>query len=127
MRINKKFFKNRKTLLPVIVQDYKSKKVLMLAYMNKEAFEMSLKTKKTHFYSRKRRRIWQKGETSGNIQLIKKILIDCDNDTLLIKVEQKRGACHNGYKTCFYRQLTKDGVKIIEKKIFAPEKVYRKI
>lgn len=127
MRRIKEIFKDRKTLLPVIVQDYKTKKVLMLAYMNRDAFELSIKTKKTHFYSRKMGRIWQKGEVSGNIQLIKKIFIDCDNDTLLIEVKQKMAACHKGYRTCFYRQLTEKGAKIVEKRIFNPKEIYKKI
>jgi phosphoribosyl-ATP pyrophosphohydrolase/phosphoribosyl-AMP cyclohydrolase len=93
-------------LVPVIVQDQKSKRVLMLAYMDKEALSLTLKTKKAHFFSRSKQRIWQKGETSGNIQIVKDIFVDCDNDTLLLEVEQMGGsACHTGRESCFFTRL----------------------
>ncbi len=93
-------------LIPVIAQDFESGEVLMLAYMDKEAFELTLQTKKAHYFSRSKQRIWQKGETSGNIQLVKDIYIDCDNDTLLIKIEQIGGvACHTGRKSCFFTNV----------------------
>jgi len=98
-------------LLPVIVQDENTSEVLMLAYMNKEALEKTLQTKKAHYFSRTKQRIWQKGESSGNIQRIKDIFIDCDNDTLLLKVEQVGGvACHTGRKSCFFTKLESDEV-----------------
>ena len=93
-------------LLPVIAQDYQSNEVLMLAYMNKEALELTLKRKKAHYFSRSKQRIWQKGETSGNIQIVKDIYVDCDNDTLLLKIEQVGGcSCHTGRRSCFFTKL----------------------
>ncbi len=92
-------------LIPAIVQDYKTKEVLMLAYMNKESLKITLKEGKTCFYSRSRKVLWRKGQTSGNIQKVKRIYYDCDKDTLLIEVNQKGYACHTGNKTCFFRRL----------------------
>lgn len=92
-------------LIPVIAQDAQTKEVLMLAYMNYEAFEKTLETGTMHYYSRSRKALWKKGETSGNIQLVKEILYDCDQDALLIQIDQiGSGACHTGNKTCFYRR-----------------------
>ncbi len=119
-----KFDKNG--LVPAIVQDFKTLQVLMMGYMNKESLETTLKTRKTCFWSRSRGKLWIKGETSGHIQKVKDILIDCDNDTLLIKVEQIGGACHTGYRTCFYRKCSKDGFTVVEKKLFDPAKIYKK-
>ncbi len=97
---------DEKGLVPAIVQDTKNNEVLMLAYMNKTALEKTVKTGKTHFWSRSRQRYWMKGETSGNIQMVREILYDCDKDTLLIKVEQTgSGACHTGNRSCFYRKI----------------------
>ncbi|MEF9426325.1 MAG: phosphoribosyl-AMP cyclohydrolase [Candidatus Mariimomonas ferrooxydans] len=97
---------DEKGLVPAIVQDTKNNEVLMLAYMDKSALEKTVKTGKTHFWSRSRQRYWMKGETSGNIQTVREILYDCDEDTLLIKVEQTGpGACHTGNRTCFYRKI----------------------
>lgn len=93
-------------LLPVIVQDAKNGDVLMMAYMNREALELSLNTKTAHYFSRSKQRIWKKGETSGHIQRIESFFIDCDNDTLLIKVEQEGVACHTGRRSCFFTELT---------------------
>ncbi len=114
-------------LIPAVIQDARSKEVLMVAYMNKESFLKTLKTGKTHFYSRSRRKIWLKGETSGHLQQVKKIALDCDGDTLLVSVSQTGGACHAGYRTCFYR-TSRNGqeLKITEKKRFDPRKVYGK-
>lgn len=92
-------------LLPVIVQDIKNNEVLMMAYMNKEALELSLSTKIAHYFSRSKQRIWKKGESSGHIQKIDSFYIDCDNDTLLIKVIQEGVACHTGRKSCFFTEL----------------------
>jgi len=98
-------------LLPVIVQEDSSNEVLMMAFMDKEALELTLKTKKAHYFSRTKQRIWQKGESSGNIQIVKDIFIDCDNDTLLLKVEQVGGvACHTGRKSCFFTKLQSDEI-----------------
>lgn len=98
---------DEKGLIPVVIQDINNSEVLMLAYMDKTALEKTIKTGKTHFWSRSRQKYWMKGETSGNMQLVKEILYDCDKDTLLIKVEQVgSGACHTGNRTCFYRSIT---------------------
>ena len=97
--------KVNKKLIPAIIQDFKTKEVLMLAYMNKKSLEKSIQTGATWFWSRKRDRLWNKGETSGNFQKIKQIKYDCDSDTLLVIVEQIGNACHTGNKSCFYREL----------------------
>ncbi len=106
-------------LIPAIVQDYKSNEVLMLAYMNREALNLTLSTSFAHYFSRSRQRIWKKGESSGNTQEIKEILIDCDNDTILLKVKQNGGvACHTGRESCFFTSLsTGKEVKEIKKEI----------
>jgi len=117
---------NKDGLIPVIIQDYKNNRVLMLAYMNQKAFDLTLRTNKVHFFSRSRNRLWLKGETSGNFQIAKAIYFDCDLDTLLIKVSQKGGACHKGYRSCFFRKLTlKDGLRVVEKKVFDETKTYK--
>ena len=92
-------------LIPVIVQDWKNGEVLMLAYMNENALKKTIETGFTHFWSRSRGKLWKKGETSGNEQIVKEINYDCDNDTLLVKVEQKGVACHTGNRTCFFGKL----------------------
>jgi phosphoribosyl-AMP cyclohydrolase len=102
--INKLKF-NEQGLIPAIIQDNKNGEVLMLAYMNKESLKQSLETKKATFWSRSRGKLWIKGETSGNFQYIKKIFVDCDVDSLLIKVEQVGVACHTGNRSCFYRSI----------------------
>ncbi|HCW53054.1 MAG TPA: phosphoribosyl-AMP cyclohydrolase [Clostridium sp.] len=98
-------FKKSNGLVPAIVQDYESKEVLMLAYMNEESLRKTLEGDTTWFYSRSRNELWNKGATSGHFQYIKDIKIDCDNDTILILVDQVGAACHTGNKSCFYRQL----------------------
>lgn len=114
-------------LIPAIIQDYKTGEVLMLAYMNEKSLKKTLKCKKACFYSRSRKKLWLKGETSGNFQVVKTVYIDCDNDCLLIKVRQiGNAACHTGYRSCFYRKLEGGKFKISGKKIFDPEKVYKK-
>lgn len=93
-------------LIPAIIQDLKNEEVLMMAYMNKASLEKTIDSGKTCFWSRSRQEFWTKGETSGNVQLVKEILYDCDADTLLVKVEQTgAGACHTGNRTCFYRSI----------------------
>jgi phosphoribosyl-ATP pyrophosphohydrolase/phosphoribosyl-AMP cyclohydrolase len=93
-------------LIPVIAQDFETNEVLMLAYMNKEALELTIEKKTAHYFSRSRQKMWQKGESSGNFQIVKEILIDCDNDTLVLKIEQIGGAaCHTGRKSCFFTNL----------------------
>jgi phosphoribosyl-AMP cyclohydrolase len=114
-------------LVPVIVQDYQTGEILMLAYMNPDAFNATLSTGKATYYSRSRQTLWVKGETSGNMQLIKEIRIDCDDDTVLLKVEQLGGAaCHTGYRSCFYKKVEDGSIRIMEEPIFDPSEVYDK-
>jgi phosphoribosyl-AMP cyclohydrolase len=120
-------FNKSNGLIPVIVQDYLSNEILMLAFMNQEAWQKTLETKKAHYWSRSRNKLWLKGEQSGNFQLIKKILIDCDDDTILLKVEQIGGAaCHTGYNSCFFKELEDEEFRVFKKdKTFDPETVYK--
>jgi phosphoribosyl-AMP cyclohydrolase len=112
-------------LVPAIVQDAASGEVLMLAFMNPEAWERTLATGEAHYFSRTRNIIWHKGDTSGHVQRIKEILIDCDDDTVLLKVEQAgEAACHTGYRSCFYRRLEGDRLQSVGAKIFDPKEVY---
>ena len=108
---------DEKGLVPVVAQDVHTKDVLMVAYMDKEAFDLTLKTGTAHYYSRSRKKIWLKGESSGHTQEVKSIYVDCDNDTLLLMVEQKVAACHTGFWSCFYRVWDK-GWKVVGKKVF---------
>ncbi len=113
-------------LIPAIIQDADTGEVLMLAYMDKTALERTLKEEKTVFFSRSRNKYWVKGETSGHIQTVTNALTDCDHDTILIKVRQKGGACHLGYKTCFVHELNSSGdiVRVTQEKVFDPDKIY---
>jgi len=114
-------------MLPAIVQDYKTLEVLMVAYINKKAWEMTLKTGKAHYWSRSRNMLWQKGETSGHVQIIKNIFVDCDDDTVVFQVEQLGGAaCHTGHRSCFYRRIENDVLVAVGDKIFDPDTVYGK-
>ena len=115
-------FKNG--LISAIAQDAATGEVLMTAFMNEEAFNKTVQTGKAHYYSRSRDKLWLKGETSGNFQEVKEILVDCDQDAVVLKVEQKGGACHKGYRSCFFRTY-KDG-ELIEtgEKLFDPDDVY---
>jgi phosphoribosyl-AMP cyclohydrolase len=120
-------FSKHHGLLPVIVQNAGTGKVLMLAYMNELAWEKTVETGMAHYWSRSRQRLWLKGEESGHTQLVKEILLDCDLDTLLIKVEQRGGAaCHAGYESCFYRRYQDGQLAEVEKPVFDPKEVYRK-
>jgi phosphoribosyl-AMP cyclohydrolase len=121
-------FKKGKGMIPAIVQDSNSGKVLMTAYMNNEAWELTLKTGEAHYWSRTRGEIWHKGATSGNIQVVKEILVDCDYDAILLKVEQVGGAaCHLGYESCFHHKVNTNGeVTLIGERIFDPERTYKK-
>lgn len=109
-----------------MIQDYRTGEILMLGFMDPLALRKTRKTGKVHFYSRSRGILWLKGETSGHFQLVKEIRVDCDADSLVIRVDQKGGAtCHTGYRSCFYRKLVKNGFARLQmKKIFDPEKVY---
>ena len=114
-------------LIPAVVQEYETGEVLMLAYMNQEAWEETLSTGKATYYSRSRKELWVKGKTSGNLQLIREIRIDCDDDTVLLKVEQLGGAaCHTGHKSCFFKKVEDDSVKVVGTPLFDPEEVYNK-
>jgi len=114
-------------LIPAIVQDHKDGQVLMVAWMNKDSLLDTLKTKKTHFWSRSRKKYWMKGEESGNVQKVQSVFFDCDNDVLLFKVEQVgNAACHTGHRSCFYMEATEGGLKDIGEMVFDPAKVYKK-
>ncbi|MCF8068240.1 MAG: phosphoribosyl-AMP cyclohydrolase [Desulfobacterales bacterium] len=114
-------------LIPTIAQDFETGEVLMLAYMNKEAWEHTLSSGKATYFSRSRQTLWIKGETSGNVQIVKEIRIDCDDDTILLKIEQIGGAaCHTGHKSCFYKCIEDGEVKIVGKPLFDPKEVYKK-
>lgn len=120
-------FKKTNGLIPAIAQDYKTNEVLMLAYINEEAWKASLSSGKATYFSRSRNKLWIKGETSGNVQIIKEIRIDCDNDTVIFKVDQLGGAaCHTGHKSCFFQLVENDSIKIIGKPVFDPGEVYKK-
>ena len=113
-------------LIPAIVQDAETKEVLMLAYMNRQSWEATVQTGKATYWSRSRKKLWLKGETSGHVQLIKAVFIDCDDDTILLQVEQLGGAaCHTGHKSCFYRKLSGKDFVVVGEKIFNPEEVYK--
>ncbi len=120
---------DKHSLLPVIAQDFESGDVLMLAYMNREAYDETLNTGRVCYYSRSRQKLWRKGEESGNIQEVKEVFFDCDADTLLVKVNQIGGAaCHEGYRSCFFRQITPSTgeVNTVGERVFDPAKVYGK-
>ena len=113
-------------LIPAIVQDAASGEVLMLAFMDPQAWELTLKTGEAHYYSRTRQKVWRKGETSGHVQRVKDIYLDCDDDTVLLKVEQVGGAaCHTGYRSCFYRRREGEDWQVEGSLIFDPQEVYR--
>jgi len=116
-------------LIPTIAQDAESGDVLMMAYMNKESYEETLKTGRVCYYSRSRQKLWRKGEESGNVQELKEIFYDCDDDTLLVKVNQVGGAaCHEGYRSCFFRKIdpATGQVEIVGERVFDPAEVYKK-
>jgi phosphoribosyl-AMP cyclohydrolase len=119
-------FEKGNGLVPAIIQDYQTGKILMLGFLNKLAWEKTLETGLVHFYSRTRDKLWLKGETSGHYLVLKEIYVDCDEDTLLLKVEPKGPVCHEGYMSCFYRKLENGKLKIVEKKLYHPEEVYGK-
>ena len=113
-------------LVPAIVQDEETDEVLMLAYMNEEAWEKTLATGKAHYWSRSREVLWQKGKTSGNVQEVRAVFVDCDFDTVLIKVHQVGGAaCHEGYTSCFYRKVENGELKKVGFQVFDPKTVYK--
>jgi len=124
--LNYRHVVNGEKLVIAIAQDYKTEEVLMVAYMNRDAFEKTIETGKAHYWSTSRNQLWFKGESSGHVQEVKEIFTDCDQDALLLKVKQVGAACHQGYYSCFYREIQNNGQKleIVKEKVFAPEKVY---
>ncbi len=119
-------FEKLSGLIPVIVQEHITGDVLMMAYMNREALDMTVKTGFAHYWSRSRKTLWKKGEVSGNVQEVKEIRVDCDNDCLLIRVRQEGdAACHTGYRSCFYRVMSGDEVLVDGEKVFDPKEKYR--
>ena len=114
-------------MLPAIAQDAETGDVLMMAYMNAESYRETLSTGRAVYFSRSRNKLWRKGEESGHWQEVEGIYIDCDADTILLKVRQIGGAaCHEGYKSCFFRQITPQGTKVIAERVFDPKTVYKK-
>jgi phosphoribosyl-AMP cyclohydrolase len=114
-------------LLPAIAQDAETGEVLMMAYMNHESYAETLATGRAVYFSRSRNRLWRKGEESGNVQQVRGVFIDCDADTILLKVHQIGGAaCHEGYKSCFFRQITPEGLRTVGERVFDPQQVYKK-
>jgi len=114
-------------LVPAIAQDADTGEVLMLAWMNREAYEETLRTSRACYFSRSRNRLWRKGEESGNVQEVQAVYIDCDADTILLKVRQIGGAaCHEGYRSCFFRQVQGDALQVVGERVFDPKQVYKK-
>lgn len=118
---------NGEDLIIAIAQDFETSEVLMVAYMNHEALQKTLETGKAHYWSTSRNKLWLKGESSGHLQKVQEIFTDCDKDAVLLKVKQEGAACHEGYYSCFYREISSEEgfkLKIVKDKIFEPEKVY---
>ena len=114
-------------LVTAVTQDAQSGEVLMVAYMDREAFEETLATTRVVYYSRSRNRLWRKGEESGNVQELREVFIDCDADAVLLKVEQIGGAaCHEGYRSCFFRKVESMGLRVVGQRVFDPKEVYGK-
>jgi len=112
-------------MVPVITQDEATGEVLMMAYMNPEAFAETLRTGRACYFSRSRNRLWRKGEESGNVQEVREVYVDCDADALLLKVRQVGGAaCHEGYPSCFFRRVSEDGMQVVAQRVFDPRQVY---
>ncbi len=136
MELNFRLNMGGEDLVIGIAQDWQTNEVLMVAFMNKEAVEQTLKTKKAHYYSTSRQKQWLKGESSGNVQTVKEMYIDCDADAIIMKVEQIGAACHEGYRSCFFRQLdidkenididnlTEEDIEIISERLFDPKEMY---
>lgn len=136
MELNFRLNMGGEDLVIGIAQDWQTNEVLMVAFMNKEAVEQTLKTKKAHYYSTSRQKQWLKGESSGNVQTVKEMFIDCDADAIIMKVEQIGAACHEGYRSCFFKQLdidkenididnlTDDDIEIISERLFDPKEMY---
>jgi phosphoribosyl-AMP cyclohydrolase len=118
-------FSRNDGLIAAIAQDAATGEVLMVAWMNAEAYDETLRTGRAVYYSRSRGRLWRKGEESGHSQAVRAIYIDCDADAVLLKVEQVGAACHEGYRSCFFRQVTPQGLKVIAPRLADPEKIYK--
>lgn len=124
-KLNYRLKINGENLIIAVAQDSKTSEVLMVAYMNQEAFNKTIKTGNAHYWSTSRNKLWLKGESSGHIQKVQEILTDCDKDAIVLKIKQEGAACHEGYYSCFYREIKDNGeLKIIKEKIFQPENVY---
>lgn len=119
---------NGEDLIIAVVQDHKTSEVLMVAFMNQEALKKTVETGNAHYWSTSRNKLWLKGESSGHLQKVQEILTDCDEDAVILKVKQEGAACHKGYYSCFYRELSKENddinLKIVKEKVFQPEDVY---
>lgn len=135
MEINFRHEVNGEKLITAIAQDYKTGQILMVANMNKEALKKTIETGKAHYWSTSRNEQWLKGESSGHVQIVKEILVDCDMDAVILKIEQKGAACHEGYYSCFFRklnlennpdisELNDDDVELIAERLFNPEDIY---
>ena len=120
-------FSKNDGLLPAIAQDAQTGEVLMMAWMNAESFEETVRTGRAVYYSRSRGKLWRKGEESGHVQTVRGIYIDCDADTILLKVDQLGAACHEGYRSCFFREVTTAGVQVVSERLVEPEAVYQKV
>ena len=108
-------------VIPAIAQDCRSGEVLMLAYMNRDSFAKTMETGKATYWSRSRNALWMKGETSGNVQFVKEILVDCDNDAIVLKIEQAgAAACHTGYRSCFFRKVLEGSLEVVGERIYDP-------
>ena len=117
---------NADGLIPAIIQQQSTGRVLMMAWMNRASLEKTIETRKTWFWSRSRQKFWMKGESSGHVQVVKDLSFDCDGDTVLIQVEQTGAACHEGYQSCFFRSLDGEGWKVTETQLETPEQIYGK-
>ena len=114
-------------LIPAVAQDADTGQVLMLAWMNREAYEETLRTGRACYFSRSRNKLWRKGEESGNVQEVREVYVDCDADTILLKVKQVGGAaCHEGYASCFFRRVVGDELQVVAERVFDPKQVYHK-
>ena len=114
-------------LVPAIAQDADTGQVLMLAWMNREAYDETLRTRRACYFSRSRNKLWRKGEESGHVQEVREVYVDCDADTILLKVKQVGGAaCHEGYPSCFFRKVEGDGLTVVGERVFDPKAVYKK-
>ena len=122
----KLIFDTANGLIPAIVQDYKTGEVLMLAYMNQDAWEATVSTGNATYYSRSRQKLWVKGETSGHRQRVKEIRVDCDDDTILLKIEQiGEAACHTGHRSCFHKKIENGSMTVVGQPVFDPKEVYK--